>query len=328
MKNSTEKQETPKLRTSWVPIPVAVVIAMLGVCFIAFSSIIEYLAYAIGIFVIIGAAALGTATIMGKKHDFLFFLKIVFSVCCIATGILAILFNEYAAGVICIVFSSAVAIDGSVKLGTAIRSNRYSVPGKTVAAVIAILTVAVALAMVRFTPYDISDTNIKKCSVIIGISFILDAIGNFIIPFLNMGINRRIVKKIVDGIPEAPDGALTASEEEPRAELPDEQADGLTASEPTTEPSPAAEEGTPTDEEALTDSESAEEHAEPDKGIACEADDSDKECTEPAEGTTCDADESQERDNEVNSDEISETAAPVQNFGTSAEEESTDGQPL
>lgn len=210
MKEKTEKPSVPKLRTSWVPIPVAVIIAVLGVCFIAFSSIIEYLAYAIGIFVIIGAAALGTATIMGKKYDFLFFFKLVFAVCCIATGVLAILFNEYSAGVICIVFSSAVAIDGSVKLGTAIQSKQYSVRGKTVAAVIAILTIAVALAMVRFTPYDITDANIKKCSVIIGLSFILDAIGNFIIPFLKMGINRRIVKKIVDDISVDPAGALIA----------------------------------------------------------------------------------------------------------------------
>lgn len=212
MKEKNKQPSAPRLHTSWVPIPVALVIAALGICFIAFSSVIEYLAYAIGIFVIIGAAALGTATIMGKRYDFLFFIKLAFAVCCLATGILAILFNEYSAGIICIVFSSAVAIDGSVKLGTAIQSNQYSVRGKTVAAVIAVLTIAVALAMVRFTPYDMTDANIRRCSVIIGLSFILDAAGNFIIPFLKTGINRRIVEAVVDGITDTPADACTASD--------------------------------------------------------------------------------------------------------------------
>ena len=124
-------------------------------------------------------------------------LKLVFAVCVLATGIITIVFKDNAAGIVCIVFSSAIAVDASTKFSTALYSKQYSVPGKTVSLIISLLTVVAALLMVRLTPSKITDENIRTCSIVIGIVFILDAVGNFIIPFLRHGLNKRIVGRVI-----------------------------------------------------------------------------------------------------------------------------------
>ncbi len=177
-------KNTKEKRSVRSPIPVGIILTALGAFFIAFSTVIEFLALAVGIFIIIGASVLGTLTLCGKKGGALFILKIILTICALTLGILTIIFKHYVAGIICIAFSCAVAIDSSAKLAMAIRTEKYTAKGKTIASIASILTVAAALTMVRLAPLKITDENTKLCSVIIGITLILDAIGYFMIPFL------------------------------------------------------------------------------------------------------------------------------------------------
>ena len=172
----------------------------------------EYLALSVGIFVIIGASVVSTVAFLGRKSGGLFVLKIVFAVCALAAGIVTIVFKEYSASIICVVFAGALSVDGSLKLSLAIRSKGYTLAVRTVCTVISLITILSSLAMVRFTPYRITDGNIEACSFIIGIIFILDAVSNFIIPFIQRGLNKRIVEKLREDYEAA--GLKTPDEQE------------------------------------------------------------------------------------------------------------------
>lgn len=222
---TNKKSKNPKLITDWTSVPFGIVLTLVGICFIAFSSIIEYLALAVGIFVIVGATVLATVTLIGKRSGALFVLKLIFSVFTLAAGIITIVFKDNTAAIICIVLAGAVAVDGSIKLGTAIRARQYSVSGRSVAVALSVITTVSALVMVRYTPSEITDENIGTYAVIIGITFILDALTNILMPFLKKGINDRIVDdiatrvRILDGA-EAENTPEPASDAAPLEEAP------------------------------------------------------------------------------------------------------------
>lgn len=279
---TNKKSKNPKLINDWTPVPFGIALTVVGICFIAFSSIIEYLALAVGIFVIVGATVLATVTLIGKRSGALFVLKLIFSVFTLAAGIITIVFKDKTAAIICIVLAGAVAVDGSIKLGTAIRARQYSITGRSVAAALSVITTVSALVMVRYTPSEITDENIGTYAVIIGITFILDALTNILMPFLKKGINDRIVDDITSRVrasdapedentPEpasdaAPLEEATAPEEiedaEPEVELENEGAEPVL-----TEPAPESEEelteAEPAESEAPKDAPEAEEKEPP-----------------------------------------------------------------
>ncbi len=216
--STNKKSKNPKLITDWTSVPFGIVLAAVGICFIAFSSIIEYLALAVGIFVIVGATVLATVTLIGKRSGALFVLKLIFSVFTLAAGIITIVFKDNTAAIICIVLAGAVAVDGSIKLGTAIRARQYSVSGRSVAVALSVITTVSALVMVRYTPSEITDENIGTYAVIIGITFILDALTNILMPFLKKGINDRIVDDIATRV-RILDGAEAENTPEPASDV-------------------------------------------------------------------------------------------------------------
>lgn len=182
---SYQIKKKPLIPQKWIPVPIAVAVALLGVLFVAIASKIEYISIVTGAFTVIVAAVIVTLTLIGKRTDTrTFVLKLVSAGALLVAGVLIMVFMKSVAGTVCAVFSCVIATDAVVKLTLSLNSKKYTKVSKIIAASIAAVTLILAFSMIRLTPSEINDKEMSTCAVVIGITAIIDAIGTFIIPFL------------------------------------------------------------------------------------------------------------------------------------------------
>lgn len=192
--SKTKKIKNPKISTDWTPVALGIILAAVGVAFILLREYITYIGIAVGALVCTGAIVLATLTFTGKRSGAAFIFKIIFSVCSLATGVVTIVCNAGATMIICLIFSGAIAIDGAIKFGNSIQARKYTVYGRTISLILALITTVAAMFVIRF----ISKEKIVEFSIALGACFVLDGFCNIIIPFLKSRINSAISKDLVN----------------------------------------------------------------------------------------------------------------------------------
>ena len=189
-----KKPKNPKLSTNWTPIVFGIILAAVGVGFIALKNYVTCIGYVVGGFVCIGAVVLFTLAFAGPRQGAAFIFKIIFSVCSLATGIVTIICNEKATMIVFLVFAGSIAVDGAIKFGEAIQAKQYSISGRTTILIFALITAIAALLFFR----SVEEEKIVAFSVWLGALFIVDAISNIINPFLKKRINSVIANDMID----------------------------------------------------------------------------------------------------------------------------------
>lgn len=189
-----KKIKNPKISTDWTPIALGLILVAVGVAFIFLREYITYIGIAVGALVCTGAIVLATLTFTGKRSGAAFIFKIIFSVCSLATGVVTIVCNASATMIICLIFAGAIAIDGAIKFGNSVQARKYTVYGRTISLILALVTAVSAMFVIRF----INKEKIVEFSIALGVCFILDGLCNIIIPFLKSRINSAISKDLVE----------------------------------------------------------------------------------------------------------------------------------
>ncbi len=175
----------------WGYIIIALVLAVIGVCFIAMQDALKHLAITIGVILSVFAIVFAVLTIADKNRGASFAFKIFFSVMVLISGIVTAVFNEGAIEIIISVFSLLLIIDSSFKLHTSAMSKRYDVVGWWMIMVFSVLSIATAFFLLKFTPQ-----NHVACSIILGINLIINAIGNFLSAFFITGFERNMEDEV------------------------------------------------------------------------------------------------------------------------------------
>lgn len=179
----------------WGYILVFLVLTAIGVCLIAMSDALKVMAITIGCIVIAGAIALGVLALLDKRRSIGFAFKVFFSASCLVAGILTLIFNEDAADIIISVLALFLIIDASFKLNLTVMSKRYLLPLWWVELALSVATIVISFIMIRFSP-----SNPTVASVMMGITFIIDAIANIASPFFIYVYRERQKHKSYDEV--------------------------------------------------------------------------------------------------------------------------------
>lgn len=170
---------------------IATVLAVLGICFIAFHEALKILAITIGVILCVFSLVFAVLTIADKRRGFAFGFRIFFCVICLIGGIVTAVFNEGTVDIMISVFSLLIVVDGAFKLHTSAMSRRYRVVGWWLIMVLAALGIVGGFLLIKFTPEE-TDT----ASVLIGLLFAVDAIANFLSSFYVAGFEHRMENEI------------------------------------------------------------------------------------------------------------------------------------
>ena len=170
----------------WGYILISLTLAAIGVCLIAMNNALKAMAITMGCIVIVGGIVFGVLAIVDKRRSFAFAFKIFFAVACLVAGVLTLIFNEGAADLIIAALALVLIIDASFKLNTTVMSKRYLLPMWWVQLALSIAVIVISFIMIKFTPDRLSVS-----SVMLGISFIIDAIANATSPIFTCAYRGR-----------------------------------------------------------------------------------------------------------------------------------------
>ena len=153
-------------------------IAVVGLCFLFFSSSPVALFVTVGIIIALLGLAVGALVIVQKKRDLIFALKLSFAVIFFAGGIVTSILNKASIGVLVSVICLLLIVDGAFKLQTSIKSKKYSIEGWWIIMIISVSVILSAFLLVRIFPKSYSGT-----AIWLGITLIADASANVLSSF-------------------------------------------------------------------------------------------------------------------------------------------------
>ena len=167
---------------------IALVLLLLGICFIVFTSALTVLAFGVGITLAVFGIVFATLAISNKTRGASFAFKLFFAILSIIAGVTTAIFNSGAVEVMISVFSLVMIVDASFKLHSSAISRRYHMAGWWVLTAIACLCIGGSFYLIKFAPTD----NVPLVSVILGIVMILDAAENAISAFYITGADGQM----------------------------------------------------------------------------------------------------------------------------------------
>ena len=165
----------------WGYILIAILLSFVGISFIAFGNMLETLAIVIGIVLVVFGIVYGVLTLTRDRRDAIFAVKITFAALAITAGTVTAVLNDGAITVIADILCLFLIVDGSFKLMTSISSRKYSAIGWWVMLIISVSTIISAFAVTKLMT---TMENRGILSIILGIIILVDAVGNFVSPFL------------------------------------------------------------------------------------------------------------------------------------------------
>ena len=177
----------------WGYLLLGVVLAAVGICFIAFGDTFNILAVSIGIILAVFGILFGVVTLTGLRRGVLFALKIALAVICLVCGTVTAIVREPAISVITDVFCLLLIVDGSFKLQTSITSRRFRVFGWWL-----MLSLSVAVIVSAFILAKLSGDNTSATSVIIGIIITVDGIANVLTAFYRRANEGRLAEALAE----------------------------------------------------------------------------------------------------------------------------------
>ncbi len=241
----------------WGYILLFLMLAAIGVCFVAFRETLSTLALIIGILLAVYGAFSAVIAIADKKRGGKYVFKISIALMCIVCGIVTAIMRDGAIDVISSLIGLFLIIDGSFKLNTAAMSKRYKLVSWWLMVIPALLVIVGGFTSIKFGYQLASEGKEHFLSVIIGVTMVVDSIANLISAFYVGGFEKRMVREIRQEITEENEKKLLAEQSEEKNEA-----------ECVAEDAPANDEVAYTDSEAVPEADeavcaSAEAEAEP-----------------------------------------------------------------
>ena len=186
----------------WGYILISLLIAAVGLCFLIWNETLKYLSIAIGVVTAVFGIVYFIINLAAKDRGGKFALRTVIAVCCIISGIITAIFNTGAVPVLVSLISLLLIIDGSFKLHTTAMSRRYHLLLWWFILVPAVLTITGAFFTLRLSD-GINADNIKTVSILIGITMMIDALGNLLSAFYISKYEKNMAKEISEEVAEA-----------------------------------------------------------------------------------------------------------------------------
>ncbi len=175
----------------WGYIIIAFVLAAIGVCFISFTDALKALAITIGVMLCVFAVFFAILAIADKNRGVGFAFKIFFAVMSLIAGLVTAIFNTNTIEIIVAVFALVLIIDSSFKLHTSAMSKRYKVVGWWFITSIAAISISLCFVLLKFTP-----ENQIACSVILGITMLLNSANNILTSIYSTIFERHMEEDI------------------------------------------------------------------------------------------------------------------------------------
>ncbi len=175
----------------WGYILLFLMLAAIGVCFIAFQDTLPTLALVIGIILIIYGVFAGVIALADKKRGGKFAFRVTVALICVICGLVTAVLRESAVDILASLIGLFLVMDGSFKLHTAAMSKRYKLLSWWLMVVPAALVILGGFASLK-----LDRTEMVTLSWIIGITMIIDAVANFMSAFYVGGFEKRLVREI------------------------------------------------------------------------------------------------------------------------------------
>ena len=169
MKNFIEKMKA----VHWGYLLFALTLVVLGFCFIAFETALNYLAITIGVLVCIAAILQFVFAMAATNRQLKFYIRVSVSVLTLSAGVVTFVAQESAIAVLTTLFGLLLIIDGAFKLQTTIQSKRYHVTGWWILLGIAVSTILGGFFLTKFAPESQS-----LLALLLGLVLIVDGVGN------------------------------------------------------------------------------------------------------------------------------------------------------
>lgn len=189
----------------WGYILIGLLAAAVGLCFLIWNETLKYLAIAIGVVTAVFGIVYFIINLAAKGRGGKFAFRTVIAVCCIVSGIITAIFNTGAVSVLVSLISLFLIIDGSFKLHTTAMSRRYHLLLWWFILVPAVLTITGAFFTLRLSDCINADNadNMKTVSILIGITMLIDALGNLLSAFYISKYEKNMAKEVSEEVAEA-----------------------------------------------------------------------------------------------------------------------------
>lgn len=165
----------------WGYVLLFALLVAVGICLIAFNNTLEIVALIMGIIMIIFGIVLFVLTLADARRGVKFALKITLSAVALVCGVVTAIFRSGAVEILVSLIALFLIIDGSFKLQTTSLSKRYNLAIWWLILIPAVLTILGGFIAMRISP-SVSD-KLPTISVILGITSIVDGIGNLLSSF-------------------------------------------------------------------------------------------------------------------------------------------------
>ena len=215
MKNFIEKMKA----VHWGYLLFALTLVVLGFCFIAFETALNYLAITIGVLVCIAAILQFVFAMAATNRQLKFYIRISVAVLTLSAGVVTFVAQESAIAVLTTLFGLLLIIDGAFKLQTTIQSKRYHVAGWWILLGIAVTTILGGFFLTKFAPDSQS-----LLALLLGLVLIVDGAGNFFSLYYVSTYEHNMAAFYLRRAKEKLEAEAATTEDAPAEEVPTEDA--------------------------------------------------------------------------------------------------------
>lgn len=165
----------------WGYLPLGILLALVGISFIAFSYTLTFLAVALGISLAVYGIVYGVINISGGERSLSFVIKLIIAVAALVGGVVVLILRENTIGIIIDIILLMIIIDGSFKLKSAAHAKRVGALSWWVMLILSVVTIAPAFILSKLHSLYPESTEV---SIVLGVLIIIDGIANFLLPFI------------------------------------------------------------------------------------------------------------------------------------------------
>ena len=180
---------------NWGYTVVALLLVLIGICFISFGNAFTTLALSIGLLTTLFGIIIGVTAMAKKVKGFSFGVAVTAAVIFIISGFITAALRDKAVGVIADVMCLLLIVDGSFKIYTSAISKRFRVVGWWISLSLAAAVVISAFLVTKnFTP---NEENMATFSAVVGIIVVADGVSNLLAAFYTTANERRAEEEII-----------------------------------------------------------------------------------------------------------------------------------
>ena len=153
----------------------AIVFAIIGLCFLLLQKTPSLLAVSVGITLALFGFLFLSRCILSLKKNFSFAVKVAFAVISLACGVLTAIFGEASLVIVFSAISLILIVNSSFKLQFSFKLRFSAVDGWWALTAISALVILSSFLFLKIAPKSISAS-----AIWLGITLLLDSVGNFI----------------------------------------------------------------------------------------------------------------------------------------------------